>query len=275
VRSRVTSTTRRCAAPGWRARSGDPELAARLEREAVELRRRFNEEFWVPERGSFALALDGDKRPVDSLTSNIGHLLWSGIADEDKAAESVGHLMGDRLFSGWGVRTMAQGEGGYNPLGYHVGTVWPHDNSLIAAGLARYGHREEAARIALAMLEAAAYFRHRLPEVFAGYPRSQTGFPVEYPTACSPQAWASGAPLLFVSTLLGLEPGGGSDPVLPERRRSARAPRRPGVETRGAPGLARTAAARSRSQHRLGSWRVPVTSSPAQSASSIRPGRSA
>jgi len=114
---------------------------------------------------------------------------------------------------------MAEGERGYNPLGYHVGTVWPHDSSLIAAGLARYGYRDEAARIAFAVLEAAAFFRHRLPEVFAGYPRAQTGFPVEYPTACSPQAWASGAPLLLVTTLLGLEPGPdgvSTDPVLPD-----------------------------------------------------------
>jgi glycogen debranching enzyme/putative sterol carrier protein len=197
----------------------DPDLAARLESDAAALKRRFNEDFWLSERGCFALALDGAKRRVDSLTSNIGHLLWSGIADDDKAAECVHHLMGDDLFSGWGVRTLAEGEGAYNPLGYHVGTVWPHDNSLIAAGLARYGYRREAARISFAMLEAAAYFRHRLPEVFAGYPREQTRFPVEYPTACSPQAWASGTPLLFVSILLGLDPsaeGFRTDPVLPD-----------------------------------------------------------
>ena len=114
----------------------DPALADRLEREAAELKRRFNGDFWLADRGFFALALDGDGRPVDSLTSNIGHLLWSGIVDEEKADACARHLMGDRLFSGWGVRTMAVGEGGYNPIGYHVGTVWPHDNSLIALGLA-------------------------------------------------------------------------------------------------------------------------------------------
>jgi glycogen debranching enzyme len=184
----------------------DPALAEKLESEAAELKRRFNEDFWLADREYFALALDGEKRQVDSLTSNIGHLLWNGIVDDDKADALARQLMSERLFSGWGVRTMAAGEGGYNPLGYHTGTVWPHDNSLIAAGLARYGYREEAARIAYAMLEAAEFFHHRLPEVFAGYPRAGTLFPVEYPTACSPQAWASGAPLLCVTAMLGLEP---------------------------------------------------------------------
>jgi glycogen debranching enzyme len=195
----------------------DRELAERLEEQAAELRRRFNQDFWLQDRGYYALALDGDKRPVDSLTSNIGHLLWSGIADDEKAEHVARHLVGPRLFSGWGVRTMAEGDGGYNPIGYHDGTVWPHDNSLIAAGLARYGYRREAARVAFAMLEAAEYFEHRLPEAFAGYARAQTRFPVEYPTACSPQAWATGAPLLFITTLLGLEPGDEErrSPVLP------------------------------------------------------------
>jgi glycogen debranching enzyme len=196
----------------------DPELAERLEREAAELKRRFNEDFWLSDREYFALALDGEKQPVDSLTSNVGHLLWSGIVDDDKAPAVARHLLGERLFSGWGVRTMAEGDGGYNPIGYHVGTVWPHDNSFIAAGLAQYGFREEAARIGLAMLEAAEFFDYRLPEVFAGYPRSHTSFPVEYPTACSPQAWAAGAPLLVLTTLLGLKPGPDghrTTPVLP------------------------------------------------------------
>lgn len=131
---------------------GDAELAEQLEHAAAELKERFNRDFWLEDRQFFALALDGDKRPVDSLTSNIGHLLWSGIVDEDKAPALVEHLLGDRLFSGWGVRTMAKGEGGYNPIEYHNGTVWPHDNSFIAAGLARYGYREEATRIAEAII---------------------------------------------------------------------------------------------------------------------------
>jgi glycogen debranching enzyme len=198
---------------------GHPARADRLEREAEELKEHFNDAFWIPERGFFALALDGDKRKVDSLTSNIGHLLWSGIADRDKAQSCVRHLMSDALFSGWGVRTMAVGEGSFNPLGYHVGTVWPHDTSIVAWGLWRYGYRKEAARLAVGILEAAELFHHRLPEAFAGYARAATKYPVEYPTACSPQAWAAGAPLLLLRIVLGLDPLGDHliiDPALPD-----------------------------------------------------------
>ena len=186
----------------------DNATADRLERDAAQLKTRFNSDFWVSGDDFFALALDGDKHQVPTLSSNMGHLLWSGIVDDSKVDAVVEHLMGDRLFSGWGVRTLAMGQPAYNPLGYHDGTVWPHDNSLIAAGLARYQRRDEAGRIALAMLEAAAHFDHRLPEVFAGYPRSLTEFPVGYPTPCSPQAWAAGTPLLLIRVLLGLEPQG-------------------------------------------------------------------
>lgn len=196
----------------------DQALAERLEQEAAILKRRFNEDFWIAERGFFALAIDGDGRKVDALSSNIGHLLWSGIADEQKARACVDHLMSDRLFSGWGIRTMAEGEGGYNPIGYHVGTIWPFDNSFIAWGLRRYGYKEEAARVAAGILEAAAFFKGRLPEAFGGYQRDLTGFPVEYPTACSPQAWSTGAPLLLIRTMLGLEPIGDHllvDPAVP------------------------------------------------------------
>ncbi len=126
----------------------DPAFADRLEHEAAELKRRFNRDFWVADGEYFALALDADGRQVDALTSNIGHLLWSGIVDKSKAKAVARHLMGPRLFSGWGVRTLAEGEGRFNPIGYHVGTVWPFDNSFIAWGLRRYGFKEEAARIA-------------------------------------------------------------------------------------------------------------------------------
>jgi len=186
----------------------DPILAQRLEQEASDLKRRFNEDFWLSEQGFFALAIDGAGRKVDSLTSNIGHLLWSGIVEHEKAQSCVDHLMGKRLFSGWGIRTMAEGEGGYNPIGYHIGTIWPHDNSLIAWGLRRYGFDREAARISAGILEAATFFRGRLPEAFAGYQRNLTSYPVEYPTACSPQAWAAGAPLLLLRVFMGLEPDG-------------------------------------------------------------------
>ncbi|HET9093102.1 MAG TPA: glycogen debranching N-terminal domain-containing protein [Acidimicrobiales bacterium] len=197
----------------------DGGLADRLEKEAESLKARFNEDFWVGDGEYFAVALDADGRRVDSLTSNIGHLLWSGIVDEDKAPAVVAHLMGDRLFSGWGVRTLVVGEGRYNPVGYHVGTVWPFDNSIIAWGLRRYGYKEEAARVAAGVLDAAEFFLGRLPEAFAGYTRAMTRYPVRYPTACSPQAWSAGTPLLLLRTMLGLEPIDGHlvvDPVLPD-----------------------------------------------------------
>jgi glycogen debranching enzyme len=185
----------------------DPVLAERLEALAADLRGRFRADYWMPERGCHALALDGDKRQVDGLTSNIGHLLWSGLLSDDEAAATAERLLDAPLYSGWGVRTLGARETGYNPLGYHTGTVWPHENSLIAAGLARYGHREAAERIACSILSAAPHFEHRLPEVFAGYPAALTSVPVAFPTASRPQAWAAGAPLLLLSTLLDLAPG--------------------------------------------------------------------
>jgi glycogen debranching enzyme len=196
----------------------DPTYADRLEREAADLKRRFNRDFWVADGGYFALALEADGRQVDALTSNIGHLLWSGIVDRTKAQSVVDHLMGPKLFSGWGIRTLAEGEGRYNPIGYHVGTVWPFDCSFIAWGLRRYGFRAEAAKLAWGILQAAAFFKGRLPEAFGGYERKATRTPVEYPTACSPQAWSTGAPLLLIRTLLGLEPVGDYlivDPAMP------------------------------------------------------------
>ncbi|OKI71103.1 amylo-alpha-1,6-glucosidase [Micromonospora sp. CB01531] len=197
----------------------DPAYADQLEREAAALKERFNRDFWIPEKEYYALALDPEGRHVDALSSNIGHLLWSGIVDESRAAAVARHLLGPRLFSGWGVRTLADDQGRYNPIGYHVGTVWPFDNSFIAWGLMRYGFREEAGRICDAMLSASRYFDGRLPEAFAGYERDLTDYPVQYPTACSPQAWSSGTPLLLLRVMLGLEPQGEHliiDPALPE-----------------------------------------------------------
>jgi glycogen debranching enzyme len=199
----------------------DTPFATGLRQEAADLRERFDRDFWVEDRGHYALALDGEGRRVDSLTSNVGHLLWSGIVPEERAATLAGHLLGDGLYSGFGVRTMAGGEGGYDPEGYHTGTVWPHDNALVAMGLARYGFREEANRIVLGLLDAAPRFGHRLPEVFAGYSRQERPEPVPYPTACSPQAWAAAAVPLLVRAVLGLEPDAQErrlrlDPALPE-----------------------------------------------------------
>jgi len=196
----------------------DPEFASHLEKQAADLKRRFNRDFWIADREYFALALDSDGKQVDVLSSNIGHLLWSGIVEKPKAKAIARHLLGPRLFSGWGVRTLGTGEGRYNPIGYHVGTVWPFDNSFIAWGLRRYGFKEEASRIAAGILEAADFFDGRLPEAFGGYERTLTRYPVQYPTACSPQAWSTGAPLLLLRTMLGLEPVGDLlvvDPALP------------------------------------------------------------
>ena len=196
----------------------DPEFADRLEREAADLKRRFNRDFWVEDGEFFALALDTEGKQVDALASNNGHLLWSGIVDQSKAKAVARQLMGPKLFSGWGVRTLAEGEARYNPIGYHVGTVWPFDNSFIAWGLRRYGFKEEAARVAAGILDAADFFAGRLPEAFGGYPREQTKYPVQYPTACSPQAWSTGTPMLLMRAMLGLEPEGEHlviDPALP------------------------------------------------------------
>ncbi|HLB62231.1 MAG TPA: glycogen debranching N-terminal domain-containing protein [Actinomycetota bacterium] len=199
---------------------GDAELASRLRKEAEELRERFNRDFWSEERGGYyVVGLDGDKRRIDSMTSNMGHLLWSGMVPEDRARIVADHLMSADMFSGWGVRTMSWSDGGYNPIGYHVGTIWPHDNSILVEGLVRYGFRDEANRIARAQLEAASFSDFRLPEAFAGFDRSVGRFPVPYPTACRPQAWATGAPFVFVKTMLGLDVRDGEvrlDPRVPE-----------------------------------------------------------
>jgi len=197
----------------------DPAFADDLEKQAADLKRRFNRDFWVAKDEYFALALDENGQQVDALASNNGHLLWSGIVDKTKAKAVARHLMGPRLFSGWGVRTLASGQGRYNPIGYHVGTVWPFDNSFIAWGLRRYGFKEEAARVASGILDAAAFFDGRLPEAFGGYHRADTKYPVQYPTSCSPQAWSTGTPLLLLRTMLGLEPSGEHlivDPLVPE-----------------------------------------------------------
>ncbi len=191
------------AREAWRDRA----LAERLEKEADALRKRFDKAYWVDERGGYyALALDGEKKPIDAMCSNMGHLLWSGIVPPSRVDAVVDALMSDALWSGWGVRTMSTDDGGYSPLSYHNGTVWPHDNSLIASGLMRYARWPEAQRIVQRMLEAAAYFGHELPEVFSGMPRAQTPFPIAYPTAARPQAWAAGTPVLLLQVLLGLQP---------------------------------------------------------------------
>jgi glycogen debranching enzyme len=201
--------------------AGDLALAAELRDRAARLKKRFNEQFWLPDKGYYAIALDKDKRPVDACTSNMGHCLWFGLVDEDKAPQVVERLMSPEMFTGWGIRTLASDMLAYNPVSYHNGSVWPHDNAIIAAGLLRYGFVEEAQRIATALLEAAEYSEGRLPELFCGFGREQFSEPVPYPTACSPQAWAATTPILLVTSLMRYDAhvslgGLWLDPVLPE-----------------------------------------------------------
>ena len=220
VQGYVYDAKRRCAELA-RAVLGDQALAERLEREADELRERFDRAFWVEPGGFYALALDDAKQPVDSRCSNMGHLLWSGIVPDARVADVARTLLAPPLWSGWGVRTMSSEDEAYRPLAYHNGTVWPHDNSLCAHGLSLRGQTEASLRIVRSLLEAARFFDGGLPEVFAGLPRRDTPFPVAYPTASRPQAWAAGAPVLLLRVLLGLEP----DPV--ERALSVRSERLP------------------------------------------------
>ncbi|HEY5516195.1 MAG TPA: glycogen debranching N-terminal domain-containing protein [Pengzhenrongella sp.] len=186
--------------------AGDDASAQRWRDRAAKLKEEFNRRFWLPDRGYFAVALDADKRAVDSCTSNMGHCLWTGIVDDDKAAAVAERLLSRQMFTGWGVRTLAEDMGAYNPVSYHNGSVWPHDSALVAAGLMRYGFVEEAQRIATGLLDAAGYFGGRLPELFCGFDRGHYPEPIRYPTSCSPQAWATAAPIQLIRTLLRYEP---------------------------------------------------------------------
>jgi len=201
---------------------GDAQGARHWDVAAARLKRAFNQAFWLPDKRWYAVALDRDKRPVDALTSNIGHCLWTGIADADKAAAVAGHLLSEDMFSGWGIRTLATSMAAYNPMSYHNGSVWPHDNALCAAGLMRYGYTVHAQRVAEAIFDAAMQFGCRLPELFCGFPRGDHLAPIPYPTSCSPQAWAAAAPLQLLGTLLRITPQPGAGrlwcaPAIPSR----------------------------------------------------------
>ncbi|MDQ3128463.1 MAG: amylo-alpha-1,6-glucosidase, partial [Chloroflexota bacterium] len=186
---------------------GDGVLRDRLLAEAEALRVRFEAAFWVEDQRYYAMALDGEKRHLDAIGSNAGQCLWTGIASPSRARDVADRLMSPAMFSGWGIRTYAKGQPGYNPIGYHTGSVWPHDTSLIAAGLKRYTFEEESNRIIGRVFEAAQTFdQYRLPELFCGFDRDESVLPVPYPVACSPQAWAAGSSFLFLETMLGLRP---------------------------------------------------------------------
>ncbi|HUQ77690.1 MAG TPA: glycogen debranching N-terminal domain-containing protein [Patescibacteria group bacterium] len=205
VQGYVYDAKRRMA--GLASVRGDTALCERLLAEAETLRAQFEAAFWVDDQRYYAMALDGEKRHLDAIGSNAGHCLWSGIAAPSRAREVADRLMSPAMFSGWGIRTYAEGQPGYNPIGYHTGSVWPHDTSLIAAGLKRYGFDEESNKLVGHVFQAAQHFdQYRLPELFCGFDRDQSALPVPYPVACSPQAWAAGASFLFLETMLGLRP---------------------------------------------------------------------
>jgi glycogen debranching enzyme len=186
--------------------AGDVETEQHWAERAASLKKAFNDKFWLPDKGYFAVALDKDKKPVDACTSNMGHCLWVGIVDEDKAPSVVEHLMSSKMFTGWGIRTLASDMGAYNPVSYHNGSVWPHDSALVATGLMRYGFVAEAKRVARGLFDAAAHFDGQLPELFCGFDRTEFYGPVPYPTACSPQAWAAAAPIQLARILLRFDP---------------------------------------------------------------------
>jgi glycogen debranching enzyme len=202
---------------------GDAVAADRLRRQATEMSRQFERAFWLPEEGFYAAALDGRKRPLRPVTSNVGHLLWSRIIGRERARQVTRRLMRSDMFTGWGVRTLSADESTFNPLSYHRGSVWPHDNSLIAQGFAFHDFKPPLLRLLSGLFQAANYFRdQRLPELFVGVQRNDFDQPVNYPVSCSPQAWASGAWFLLLTSALGLRPNASRrelrvvNPMLPE-----------------------------------------------------------
>jgi glycogen debranching enzyme len=202
---------------------GDPEQADRLTKRSNELIQKLDQSFWLTEDRYYAMALDRDKRPLAVISSNPGHLLFTQAINSQRAGDVVAKLMAQGLFSGWGIRTLSDEEQTYNPMSYHRGSVWPHDNSLIAFGMASYGYQREASVVFSALFQAARHFReYRLPELFCGNQRHHRDEPVQYPVSCSPQAWASGTPILILTALLGLKPDASKgelkivNPQLPE-----------------------------------------------------------
>ena len=227
--------------------------ARRLRREAKELYERFNESFWWEEEGTYYLGLDGSKRPIRSVASNAGHLLQSGIVPPERAGRVVKRLLADDMWSGWGIRTLSDRHAAYNPFSYHTGTVWPHDNAMIGGGFRRYGFTAEAARVAKGLFDVAErQVAYRLPELFAGLPRREASFPVQYLGANVPQAWAAGSILRLIAVLARdprdvrpgrlaplREPGparlaAGADDPQPARRSRLDRRRRPRRDGRGA-----------------------------------------
>ena len=194
---------------------GRPDRGAELRRKAARLHERFNEVFWDEASGFYAYCLDGEKRPVLTVASNVGHCLWSGIVRADRADRVVARLMAPDMWSGWGIRTLSADHPSYNPYSYQLGSVWPHDNAIIALGFRRYGFAQEAARVARDLSEAASHFNlNQMPELYAGLTRTPSGFPVQYVGANVPQAWAAGSVFMTLRAMLGLEPDAPNDRLL-------------------------------------------------------------
>jgi glycogen debranching enzyme len=199
----------------------DDALGKRLLSESGKLKEKYDDVFWLPEKKYYAEALDKDKRKVNSITSNPCHCFWSGILTPQRADTVARRILEPDMYSGWGIRTLSSGEAAYDPQSYHNGSVWPHDNSIIAWGLKKYGYSGEANMIITSLIEASKHFDYRLPELFCGYPRKDNEAPIIYHSTCSPQAWASGSIILFIQTMLGLYPDAPNNvlyvkPELPE-----------------------------------------------------------
>lgn len=208
----------RLAVAALAERLDEQSLSRRHRRAAADLKKRFDDAFWCDAIGTYALALDGRKRQCEVRASNSGHALLGGLADRRRAAVAVRSLLGPDFFTGWGIRTVARGEALYNPIAYHNGSVWPHDNSLIAQGMSMYGFKDGAVRITSAMFDAATYFDHsRMPELFCGFDRVMEEEPVLYPVACNPQAWAAGSVFLLLKACLGLKVDASAGRVIFER----------------------------------------------------------
>lgn len=173
---------------------------------AIKLKEKFSKEFWSEEKSTFFLALDSEKKPCDVVSSNAGHCLYSGIASEEQAIKVALSLFSDKMFTGWGIRTLASGEVRYNPMSYHNGSVWPHDNALIASGLSKYGLKAEVNKIATALFDASLFIEgQRLPELYCGFTRRVGEPPTDYPVACSPQTWSVASCFMIIQALLGIE----------------------------------------------------------------------
>jgi glycogen debranching enzyme len=201
---------------------GRPQRSEQLRQQAQSLRKNILQSFWRDGLDLPALALDGRKQIIPTLSSNAGHLLWSGVPDEEQARRMAAFLLGPSMYSGWGIRTLAAGQGAFNPMSYHNGSVWPHDNALIVMGLARYGLGEASLPVLQGLFDAASFDEFgRLPELFCGMDRVTGMHPVWYPVSCCPQAWAAGAFFLLLQAVLGIQPNAPSavlhigKPVLP------------------------------------------------------------